>query len=96
MSFLSPNFLIGEIRIGSVEGASCVNMGNNFPIGFENHTKLNQGFGSITGDANHISDVSSLLNDSAFIDMLTNPNDEHDIPDWIKPIITAKLRQREA
>lgn len=72
------NFYIGSIRIGSVEGASCVNFGNNFPAGFKSCKKQNQGFGSISGDYNDIKDIVSQLKDSKVVDLLSSP--EEDIP----------------
>jgi len=83
MDNLSPVFFIGNIRIGSVQGASCVNIGNNLPTGFQSFTKQNQGFGSITGDNNDISELCSVLKDTNMIDML-NQSDSEEIPDWVK------------
>lgn len=85
-SLLSPQFVIGSIRIGSVENASCINMGNNWPSGFESHQKLTQGFGSVSGDRNWVAGIRSLLNDSDFLDML-NISDT-DVPDWLRGIIS--------
>lgn len=48
-TLLSPTFYIGHIRIGSVEGASCVNLGNNWPTDFDNYKKHTQGFGEVGG-----------------------------------------------
>jgi hypothetical protein len=84
-SFLSPTFIIGNIRIGSVEGASCVNMGNNYPTGFQSHKKHNQGFGSVGGDNNNIEGARSILDDSDFLDMF-NQTDQ-DVPDWVEKLI---------
>jgi hypothetical protein len=70
MSYLSPKFFIGSIKIGSIEGASCFNMGNNFPNHFTNHKKHNQGFGSVTGDHNDIKGILSRLDDSDQLDMV--------------------------
>lgn len=91
MTLLSPNFFIGTIRIGTVEGASCVNFGNNAPSGFESFKKHSQGLGSISGDGNHIEGLRSLLNDSAIMDLLTS-RDEKDVPDWIKELIQEKMK----
>lgn len=85
MSYLSPIFLIGKIHIGNVEGASCVNIGNNLPIGFESYKKQNQGFGSITGDHNDIKDLESKLKDSHVVDMI-NQSDNDDIPEYAKQL----------
>jgi hypothetical protein len=84
-SFLSPQFVIGSIRIGSVENASCINMGNNWPTAFESHQKLTQGFGSISGDRNLIAGIRSLLNDSDFLDMLNISDPE--VPEWLREIL---------
>nr|WP_245807665.1 hypothetical protein [Halobacillus massiliensis] len=89
---LSPNFFIHTIRIGTVEGASCVNFGNNAPNGFESYQKLNQGFGSISGDNNSIEGLRSLLNDSAILDMLIN-SEEHQLPEWTQEMIKEKLKK---
>lgn len=92
MSYLSPIFLIGKIHIGNVEGASCVNIGNNLPIGFESYKKQNQGFGSITGDHNEIKDLKSKLRDSHVVDMI-NQSEGDDIPDLLKQIVENKFHK---
>jgi hypothetical protein len=60
-SVLSPTFIIGSIRIGSVEGASCVNLGNNWPTEFTSSSQTQQGFGEISGDGNELSRFHALL-----------------------------------
>lgn len=90
MSHFSPNFFIKTLRIGKIESASCLNMGNNLPIGFQSYTKQNQGFGTINGDNNDISEIISALKDSNVIDMLNQPESD-DLPDWVKKLIVAKL-----
>lgn len=94
MDNLSPIFFIGNIRIGSVEGASCINLGNNLPIGFQNFKKQNQGFGSITGDNNDISELCSILKDTNMIDML-NKSDTDEIPEWVKKLAAEKFFKAE-
>ncbi|WP_281974500.1 hypothetical protein [Halobacillus litoralis] len=89
MPLLSPNFFIGNIRIGTIENASCLNMGNNVPNGFESHQKLNQGFGTVHGDGNTLEGLRSILSDSAILDMMTDK--EHDIPDWVESMIKRKM-----
>jgi hypothetical protein len=88
MDSLSPVFFIGSIRIGSVQGASCINLGNNLPVGFQSFTKQNQGFGSITGDNNDISELCSVLKDTNMIDML-NQSDTDEVPDWVKKLANS-------
>lgn len=88
---LSPSFYIGHIRIGTVEGASCVNLGNNWPTDFENYKKHNQGFGEVGGDHNRLMDSRSTVKDSELIDML-NLTDDADLPDWLKEMITNASR----
>jgi hypothetical protein len=83
---MSPQFVIGSIRIGSVENASCINMGNNWPTAFENHQKLTQGFGSVSGDGNLVNDIRSLLNDADLLDMLNLADPE--LPEWLRGIIS--------
>ena len=87
-SFLSPQFVIGSIRIGSIENASCMNLGNNWPTAFESHQKLTQGFGSVSGDRNLVAGIRSLLNDSDFLDMLHVADKE--APEWLRSIISDR------
>lgn len=94
MDNLSPIFFIGNIRIGSVEGASCINLGNNLPVGFQSFKKQNQGFGSITGDNNDISELCSVLKDTNMVDML-NKADTDDIPKWVKNLAAENFFESE-
>jgi hypothetical protein len=94
MDNLSPIFFIGNIRIGSVEGASCINLGNNLPVGFQSFSKQNQGFGSITGDNNDISELCSVLKDTNMVDML-NKSDTDDIPQWVKKLAAENFFEGE-
>ncbi|GIP38173.1 hypothetical protein J31TS4_14530 [Paenibacillus sp. J31TS4] len=86
-SMLCPQFVIGSIRIGSVENAACLNMGNNWPTNFESHQKLTQGFGSVSGDRNVVSGIRSLLNDSDFLDMLNLSGG--DVPEWLQNLLAS-------
>ncbi len=95
MTSFSPKFVIGNIRIGTIEGASCVNMGNNFPSNFQSVKKHNQGFGSISGDHNDVQGLRSILSDSNIIDMLTKTPVGEDIPDWVQELIRSRLANRE-
>lgn len=90
MALLSPNFFIGTIRIGTIENASCLNMGNNIPTGFESHQKLNQGFGTINGDGNTLEGLRSILSDSAVLDLMTNAKD-NEIPEWVKLMVEKRM-----
>ena len=90
MDNMSPVFFIGSIRIGSVQGASCVNLGNNLPVGFQSFTKQNQGFGSISGDNNDISELCSVLKDTNMVDML-NQCGSDEVPDWVKRLAADKF-----
>jgi hypothetical protein len=58
---LSPTFHIGTIKIGSIEGASCFSIGNNFIEDFKNSKKHNQGLGNIHGDRNNFAHTSASL-----------------------------------
>jgi hypothetical protein len=57
-------------------------MGNNYPTGFQNHKKHNQGFGNVGGDKNHISGSKSMLDDSDSIDLFGGSDIE--IPEWVQ------------
>jgi hypothetical protein len=95
-SFLSPTIIIGHIRIGTVEGSSCVNLGNNLPSNFSSQKKQIQGFGSVDGDNNKVEGTKTALNDADLIDMLSTAED---MPDWVKRILTeyaGKLANRKA
>ncbi|TCP26633.1 hypothetical protein EV207_11964 [Scopulibacillus darangshiensis] len=72
----SPAFFIGQIRVGTISDASCLNMGNNQPSHFNSKKKQNQGFGSITGDNNNLEGIRALLNDPDFIDMLAETDSQ--------------------
>ncbi|WP_142752244.1 hypothetical protein [Neobacillus piezotolerans] len=61
MNKFSPAFFIGKITIGTVEGASCVNLGNNLPSGFTSYKKHSQGFGTVSGDNADIHDLFASL-----------------------------------
>lgn len=80
MKRFSPSFFIGTISIGTVEGASCVNLGNNLPSGFVNYKKHNQGFGSISGDNNDIHDILATIEEKDIHDSfhygLNNEDDQ--------------------
>lgn len=58
---LSPTFHIGTIKIGSIEGASCLSIGNNFIEDFKSSKKHNQGLGNIHGDRNNFAHTSASL-----------------------------------
>jgi hypothetical protein len=94
-TFLSPAFVIGQIRIGSVEGASCINLGNNLPSGFKSRKMQNQGFGSVGGDGNTVRDARSFLYDQPEREAADRPPAEEEMPDWIREIIHAALGQEQ-
>jgi hypothetical protein len=85
----SPNFFIGSIRIGVVESASCINMGNNYPAQFQSNKKHNQGIGNISGDENEIHETKSMVSDSSFIDML-HQLENQELPQWLQDVIKEK------
>lgn len=92
MTLLSPNFFIGTVRIGMVEGASCINFGNNVPNGFESYKKHSQGLGSITGDNNDIEGLRTFLNDRSIMDFLTDPK-QTEIPQWVQDLIMQQIKK---
>lgn len=87
----SPTFVIGTIRIGSVENASCINMGNNYPTGFQNHLKHNQGFGNVGGDHNQLTGTRAVLDDADFLESFGEAKSE--IPDWLQRLIQEHATQ---
>ncbi|KPV43497.1 hypothetical protein [Alicyclobacillus ferrooxydans] len=82
---LSPVFAIGTIHIEQVEGASCVNLGNNWPTNFQSYKKHNQGFGSVSGNNNVMSSLRSLLNDPDTFDMMSVPDNQ--VPEWAEQFL---------
>lgn len=90
----SPSFFIGTISIGTVEGASCVNLGNNLPSGFVNYKKHNQGFGSISGDHNDIHEILATLDENGINDAFHyGPGDENEqeMNQFSKEILNSDL-----
>lgn len=90
----SPTFIIGHIQIGSITEASCFNMGNNYPTGFQNNKKHNQGFGNVDGDHNRLSGIESLLHDPDGVDFLSASGEEG-VPDWVKELVAANSEKEE-
>ncbi|WP_209020978.1 hypothetical protein [Evansella clarkii] len=88
--FLSPVFYIGSIRIGTVEGASSVNIGHTTNAGFKSEKKHNQGFGSVSGDNNQFHEARTLLDDADTLDMFSNGPDG-EIPEWLKERIINSM-----
>ena len=82
---LSSSFRIGDIHIGTVEGASAVNFGNNFPSNFKNSSKLNQGFGNILGNGNDIHDIFSHQDERDTIKVFSEGPDQPQ-PEWLKSL----------
>jgi hypothetical protein len=75
-SVLSPTFIIGSIRIGTVEGASCVNFGNNWPSEFTSISKQQQGFGNVSGDHNDLTRFRAHLEALERLESLEELTDE--------------------
>ena len=91
----SPTFYIGNIRIGTVEGASSVNIGHNTNAGFKSEKKHNQGFGSVSGDNNEFKDSRTMLDDADALDMF-NGGTNDSIPDWLKEKIFDSMQNKGA
>lgn len=88
----SPSFFIGTISIGTVEGASCVNLGNNLPSGFVNYKKQNQGFGSISGDHTDIHDILATLEEKDIKDVFHyDPEEDQAVPQHIAQLAEAMV-----
>lgn len=82
---LSPVFVIGKVDIDTIEGASCLNMGNNWPTNFRSTKKHNQGFGQVSGDRHVLSGLRSLLNDPDTYDAMSIPSDT--TPAWLEQLL---------
>jgi len=86
---LSSIFTIGDIHIGTIEDASAVNFGNNFPTDFTSNKKHNQGFGNILGNENDIHDIQSLMEEKDAVDVY---HDNQATPDdkWLEMLLKSK------
>ncbi|EKN70599.1 hypothetical protein BABA_04129 [Neobacillus bataviensis LMG 21833] len=73
---LSPTFHIGTIKIGSIEGASCFSIGNNFIEDFKSNKKHYQGLGNIHGDSNNFSHSTASLTNHEPSPKLEENNDD--------------------
>lgn len=92
--FMSTIFMVGTVSVGQMEGASCLNVGNNFPTNFRSVKKQNQGFGEIRGDHNVLRNLKSLLNDPDVLDTVSFKNDT-EIPEWVAKLIEAANTEKE-
>ncbi|MFB5191340.1 hypothetical protein [Alicyclobacillus fastidiosus] len=91
---LSTVFCVGAVSVGHMEGASCLNVGNNFPTNFRSVKKHNQGFGNVTGDHNTMKSLRSLLSDPDVLDAVSFQRDT-EIPDWVMKAIETSNRTKE-
>lgn len=86
-SLFSPQFVIGTIQIGTIQGASCMNMGNNFPTDFTSTQKFNQGFGNVTGDHNAFKEPRTAVEDADLVDMMQGSHDQEELPAWLEQMM---------
>lgn len=86
---LSSIFTIGDIHIGTIEDASAVNFGNNFPTDFTSNKKHNQGFGNNNGNENDIHDIQSLMEEKDAVEVY---HDGQEKPDdkWMDILLKSK------
>lgn len=77
----SPVFHINELKIGNLENASAVNIGNNYPTNFRGYKRHNQGLGTIEGNHNDIHDLNSHMNQRLLMDALLDSKEE--LPQWV-------------
>lgn len=89
---LESTFSIGDIHIGTIEDASAVNFGNNFPTNFRSHKKVSQGFGNILGNQNDIHDILSSLEEKD-ISEVYNENQDGKPPEWLDTMIEEQKRK---
>ncbi|HEX7064374.1 MAG TPA: hypothetical protein VF199_04840 [Bacillales bacterium] len=90
--WMSPNFFINDIHIGTVSEAASVNLGNNTLTDLTSNHKQNQGFGSVGGDKNRFSNAKAILYDPDVVDLQEDPRLK-EIPDWLKEMIEEKPRR---
>lgn len=86
---LSSIFTIGDIHIGTIEDASAVNFGNNFPTDFKSNKKHNQGFGNIFGSENDIHDIQSLMEEKDAVEVYYDGQDKPD-DKWLEMLLKSK------
>ncbi|MBM7703434.1 spore germination protein GerPC [Metabacillus iocasae] len=91
---LSSTFTIGDIHIGTVEDASAVNFGNNFPTGFRSNKKHNQGFGNIYGDENNIHDIMSKMQETDVVEVV-NEHQGEKYPEWLNMLIEEQVKEED-
>lgn len=89
---LTSTFTIGDISIGTIEDASAVNFGNNFPTDFKSHKKLKQGFGNILGNQNDIHDILSQLEEKDVVEVY-NESQDHQSPEWLETIVEEQKKE---
>lgn len=89
---LESTFSIGDIHIGTIEDASAVNFGNNFPTNFRSHKKVSQGFGNILGNQNDIHDILSSLEEKD-ISEVYNENQDGKPPEWLATMIEEQKKK---
>ncbi|MEM5007821.1 hypothetical protein ABEP42_16435 [Priestia megaterium] len=89
---LESTFSIGDIHIGTIEDASAVNFGNNFPTNFRSHKKVSQGLGNILGNQNDIHDILSSLEEKD-ISEVYNENQDGKPPEWLDTMIEEQKKK---
>ncbi|WP_226530405.1 hypothetical protein [Metabacillus niabensis] len=86
---LSSIFTIGDIHIGTIEDASAVNFGNNFPTDFTSNKKHNQGFGNIYGNENDIHDIQSLMEEKGAVEVYYDSQEKPE-DKWMEMLLKSK------
>ena len=92
---LSSTFTIGDINIGTIEDASVVNFGNNFPTDFRSHKKVDQGFGNILGNQNDIHDIQSQLEEKDVMEVY-NESQEKQPHEWLGKMEEEQKKEKDA
>ncbi|MCM3772602.1 hypothetical protein M3225_19295 [Priestia aryabhattai] len=91
---LESTFSIGDIHIGTIEDASAVNFGNNFPTNFRSHKKVTQGFGNILGNQNDIHDILSSLEEKDASEVYNEKQDGKP-PEWLDSMIKEQKKEMD-
>ncbi|RHW41631.1 hypothetical protein D1B31_07900 [Neobacillus notoginsengisoli] len=95
MNKFSPSFFIGKINIGTVDGASCVNLGNNLPSGFTSFKKHSQGFGTVSGDHADIHDLFASLEERETNDLFKYEIDEDQELEAVHQYVEGVIKNQE-
>lgn len=91
---VDATFRINDIHIGTVEDASVVNFGNNFPTNFRSMKKHNQGFGNIVGNENDVHDILSFMEEKDVVEVFNEHQDPKQA-EWLETILKQQVKDKD-